>query len=361
MKHVHLFPDSIFAESYIEFVNKNFDIKNHLFYIVTEESEKYVCLDKYTNVKTIGRNIKEGFSLLKNVERKASRLYIHSMTLGVLIVTVLLGMLVKKWNTTLIFWGGDLEAAIELKNKTKKNGKEHVKSTLNSLLVKTSNVICTLTKGEYEAVERNFNIKKEYKKAVYINPLKIKTENQIIKQEIECNKVINVQIGNSATKTNHYEETIYALERYKDEKMKIFCILSYGDEKYAEEITQLGKSVFGDKFIPCRTMKSADDYAKFTKDMDILFMNNRRQQGLGSIYAFLALGKKVFLRSDSPTWNYMVQDCGLQIFDAISIKNINFNSFVSMEAKDRLDNCRIASYYFYSSEYLCEVWRVIFD
>ena len=77
------------------------------------------------------------------------------------------------------------------------------------------------------------------------------TENDVVEP---VHGTIKILLGNSATESNQHKEAFELLEKYKNKNIKIYVPLSYGPEKYADEIEQLGMHIFGEKFIPMRSL-----------------------------------------------------------------------------------------------------------
>ena len=359
MMHIHIFLDSIFLGSYLDFISSKFDSKHHFFFVISK-GEQLFSYNKHNNYEVIDRNSRKKLFLSKHLRGKNVKIYIHALYGERVLKTLLSCLVLFKPNVTLIFWGGDLKAAIELKEKKPKSFYEKQLNFMNALIIGKCKAICTLTKEEFKLVNKYFRSKSIYKKAVYINPIQLKKEGYFTHQKKNTDTV-NVQVGNSSTKTNNYEEIFNVLKAFKNKDIRIYAMLSYGDESYAKVISQLGTELLGDRFIPVRELMNPQEYEKFLEKKEILVMNNNRQQGLGNIYTYLASGKKVFIRKDSPMWEYLSEECGLKIFDSCGIKDMDYSEFVHMKDEDRVENAKKASYFFYSEEYLYEVWKKIFD
>jgi len=161
------------------------------------------------------------------------------------------------------------------------------------------------------------------------------------------NDTINIQLGNSATDTNHHLEVLQRLEKFKDENIQIFAPLSYGDEAYAKEVILKGKEMFGEKFMPLTEFMPFEKYMEFLSEIDIAIFNHRRQQAFGNIISLVGMGKKVYLHPYS-TVNGVMQECGLKVFDVNKIDldlldektklNNIYNTKVNF-SKESLINC----------------------
>jgi dTDP-N-acetylfucosamine:lipid II N-acetylfucosaminyltransferase len=146
----------------------------------------------------------------------------------------------------------------------------------------------------------------------------------------------NILIGNSATFTNNHIETFDLLSHCNIKGRKIICPLSYGNESYGHEITNIGKEVFGSDFQPLKEFMEIDDYIKTISSCSIVILNHIRQQAGGNIITMLYLGAKVFLREENPLYTYYINE-GAKIFSISElIKDPNLiNSNLSDDDKEQ--------------------------
>lgn len=85
-----------------------------------------------------------------------------------------------------------------------------------------------------------------YPQLVDSKSLRIAEENICCKQDnILANKELNIQLGDSELYTNQHISALHLLSKYKDEKIKLFCPLSYGDTSYADKVEEEGNRIFG--------------------------------------------------------------------------------------------------------------------
>ncbi|NKE68736.1 hypothetical protein RAMLITH_23215 [Ramlibacter sp. RBP-2] len=129
---------------------------------------------------------------------------------------------------------------------------------------------------------------------------------------------INILVGNSADPTNEHLEVLRKLAAHRDADIKVFAPLSYGDLEYGRAIAQEGRRLLGEKFVALTDFMRPDDYLGLLREMDVAVFNHRRQQGMGNIITLLGLGKKVFLRSDISTWEFL-QGLQLAVFDVAGL------------------------------------------
>ncbi len=139
------------------------------------------------------------------------------------------------------------------------------------------------------------------------------------------NKIL---LGNSASATNNHLEAMELLDRFKNNELKIIAPLNYGDMQYADEISNTGKKIFGEKFNALTDFIPLDDYNQILNECSIFVMNSYRQQALGNIYTMLFLGAKVYLDERNLAYNFLIR-IGIIVF--------SINEDLKPENKDALE------------------------
>jgi hypothetical protein len=190
----------------------------------------------------------------------------------------------------------------------------------------------------------------------YINPL---TQHMLDNTRKQDSKTIKILIGNSATATNLHLEILNILTKFSSFDIQLFVPLSYGDMDYANQIIKTGSELFNHKFIPITNFLAPKDYADLIADIDIAIFNNKEQQGLGNIYAFLYLGKKVYIRSDSPVWSSLTSK-NFKLYDTLSLRIEDVESFLQKELQPLAENRKIAYNNFFDKIALANYWSKVF-
>lgn len=357
MKYLHIMINEKFISPYIEFIEKNFLIEEHLFYIIGgNPSIKLqgnlfvkVYLKKFKN--QLCRKIYIGISyiMLYPAALKSKQIILHGLFNPLTIVFLFVNpWFLKKCNW--IMWGGDLYS---YKKREKKSLMRYLYYKIEDFVKRNIGQISYLTEGDYKIAEQFYKVKGIGKKAVYINPVNLDflyiSEK---KKKEEC--TINIQIGNSADPENNHLEIIKKLEKYKKENIKIFIPLSYGDKEYALNIKSIGEEKFGTKFCAMLEFLTPEKYAEYLSQIDILIFNHERQQGLANIFALSYLNKKIYMRKDISSWDYLRNDLGLEIYDVLEINKETFEMF--KQNKIKLNKEKILKTV-YSEEYLKDIWE----
>lgn len=197
-----------------------------------------------------------------------------------------------------------------------------------------------LINGEYEKFKELTKIEKAH----YVAPMPFDPSEKLELSNYRGNQgttsTIKIQVGNSATETNQHKEIIDWLYNFKDRDMKVYFPLSYGEQKYRQEIMAYGEQRLGKMFIPVVEYMDIHSYAKFLSGMHIGIFNNNRQQAMGNIQMMLAMGKKVYLRDDTSMWKRYIDE-GYIVFSIKKALRLQYQEFIKFDKESALNNERI--------------------
>lgn len=353
MKIIHIFPFEKFTQPFIKFLNKNFNDREHIFIIYYKNSIYYdEEISKNKNVIVV----KNKFQLLKYISKysfKADKIIFHSLFITniILLFICLFPSLLKKTNW--IIWGGDLYSNLNDKNK------RNIGVKVRNKFITNIGEIGYLVKKDYNLVREFYKTKAKAKLAVYLLPTNIQLLKKYEEINIKDSKTFNIQIGNSATESNNHKEIIDMLEKYRLENIQVFIPLSYGDEKYANEISKYAFEKLGEKAIPMLELMTPDQYAKYLNKIDIAIFNNNRQQALGNIFAISYLKGKIYMKSDTTMWEDLVCDQGYKFNDVKEIKYMSYHEFI-LKNKNNTENNRKLSLFRFDEYAIAHVWEKIF-
>lgn len=130
----------------------------------------------------------------------------------------------------------------------------------------------------------------------------------------------SILVGNSAYPTNNHLDAFSLLIR-NNWKGKVICPLSYGSpESYKAEVLRQGHHLFGQQFQPIKDFMDKDSYNKILADVDLVLMNQTRQQGGGNVLTSIWLGKKVFFNRQSTLFNTF-RDLGVAVYTTDQFKD----------------------------------------
>jgi len=232
MINLHILYDEKSTQSTINTLRKYFSTEENPFLII---GNRYgYDYSEYENVVRVEENfygIKEMFRQIK----KSDRVHLHGFFYIPLIFAIALSKkLGQKCNW--IMWGQDL---YNLVNKPT-SFPLAVLRIIRKQATKNIRYITTNVEGDYELLKKVMN--KEYKFfKVRFAPFAIDGVWEKVSESngeiTEKNKTINILLGNSATYSNCHLEALDILSKYKEENMKIYIPLSYGDKKYGNQVS----------------------------------------------------------------------------------------------------------------------------
>ena len=276
---------------------------------------------------------------------KSDKIIIHGLfNMKLIIALFLQPWLLKKcyW----IIWGGDLYKYQEANKTLKFKVEEFIR---RSVIKKIGNFI-TRIKGEYELAQKWYGAKgKYYACNVYVSSYHINYKPKKINH-----KSINILVGNSADPTNNQIEVFEKLKKFKNDDIKIFAPLSYGDEKnYAEKVIKVGENMFGKKFIPLTKFMEFKEYTDLLSNMDVAIFYHKRQQGMGNVFSLLKLKKKVYIRKGLTTWDFFKEQ-RIKVFDVENIDLEKIDSEIATKNSDKIKSL-------FSNEICVNQLKKIFD
>jgi len=215
-------------------------------------------------------------------------------------------------------------------NYAEKSFENKVYEWIRGRLIKNVDAVLCPIRGDYQYIKTHYDTNASYINGMYPIP----SDFQVLKglrKNHDRHQTVNIQVGNSATPTNNTGEVLEYFSRFPAKNLRVYCPLSYGDRGYAGKVRNIGEKLLGERFIPILTFMDREAYARFIASMDVLIMNHQRQQGLGNIFSYLYLGKKVYIRSDNPSYPFFAEN-GLQVHDTIQLmKKDNLDSLTDLD------------------------------
>lgn len=321
---VHIFPQEKFTEAFIKFINENFNINNHMFFIHGENNTyNKKNLKNINNIKYI--NNKKDIFILSKYIIKSKKIILHSFFIPkyIQLVLALNKKILKKCNW--VIWGGDLYYERE------DNLKSYLREYIKKRILKNIGGCITHIKGDYDLAKKIYNIKGDYLYS-FMYPSNLYKEYNF-KYKKTNNDKIYIQVGNSADPTNNHIEILDKLKEYYNYNIEIICPLSYGDIKNREEVVKYGNNIFGKRFRAIVDFVQLEEYLDILSKIDIAIFNHKRQQAIGNITTLIGFGKKVYIRDDITTWDFCKQH-NLKVFNISKKCNI----LKSISEQDKISN-----------------------
>lgn len=322
-KILHLFRIEKFTEGYIKFINNNFDKRYHELWTYGKRDSRIVCVSQYKNAKYF-RNIKEiGNSY--NLEKMYSfdKIIYHGVFDPYIVSLFFKNRRLLK-RLYLYFWGGDKPCEGTWSDNFKKK-----------YVVKHAHGIINIIPEEKKYMKKTYGIRNNWYCAKYYDTGIMEA---IDKAKSKKHDYIAIQVGNSATGTNAHIFILKQLAKFRNENLKIFVPLSYGDKEYANKVIKIGRKIFGEKFVGMTDFMNQEEYYQFLNSMDVAVFALKRQQALGNITALLYFGKKVFLRDRTILSHYHERMSNCYVGKIEEIGKMEFDQFIAISEEDRLRN-----------------------
>lgn len=325
---------------FVAFTNEHFNSNEHLFMLSPVRGHKIPVLENVRTLKTGLGRLWSAIALSLQMYR-AEKIILH----GLFNFGLLLLLAAQPWLLTKCYWciwGGDLYDF----QSSEKNIKWEIRNFLkHKIIPRIGHLVTYIPQDIEKAIEwygatGTFHECIGHQSNLYQNPGVTRGNDG----------TINILIGNSATSSNNHACILQSLAHFKEENIRLYVPLSYGDTDYAASIIKLGHEIFGTKFKPITEFLPRHEYMEFLAKIDIAIFNHARQQAMGNTIALLGMGKTVYLKKNTAQWNFLVSK-GILLFDAehlLSLKHARNNH-----------NAKIIENYF-SEEKLIEQWTGIF-
>jgi len=278
-----------FIEPFIEFIEGNFDNfeTRHTFF-VWGETTKFGIKSRFNLKSSNKRNIEKLKYVLAMAfaMQKAEKIILHGLFVQLhLMLLFFMPWLLKKcyW----VMWGGDLYVY----QLGERDWKWKVCEFFRRPVIKNIGHLVIYTLGDYQLAQKWYGAKGRLCRCF------VYTSNMYKDYQVPENThiSINILVGNSADPSNNHLEVFDKLEAYKDQDIKIYAPLTYGNPDHAKQVIEEGKKRFGDKFEPLTEHMPFNQYLEFLGKIDIAIFNHERQQAMGNIRTLLGLGKKVYM------------------------------------------------------------------
>lgn len=305
----------------------------HIFYICGENHFKCDYSNGLINNENIifFNNINDMFenASFKNNSRMAEKIIISGLFGGVRKLLCLNREILSK--TYIQFWGGDFYVYRNVSFKPVL----FLRKQIVRKLIKKSAAIINLIEGDYEKILKIFHIKskKNFVASMPADPMIAINYAEFREKQCTNRGKLRILIGNSATEENMHEEAFNMVEHLKGD-IEVVCPLSYGKENYRDYIVKIGNEKFGDSFIAVTDYCEKKRYVEILNDCDVAIFNNSRQQAMGNITIMMKLGKKIYIRDDTPMWGEM-KNRGCHVYNVRELKDITMTSL-----QDFPDACR---------------------
>lgn len=322
MKILHILPDfnKTISFSFIDFINNNNFNQEHSFLFLGSEirdveniENDNIIIDYYANA-------------LQHMKKYDKIFFHHLFSVPTIITLKLLfnSNIIKKiyW----VAWGADLY-------NWRKNGglvSVRIKNLIRYLMIKRIRYFLGIFPPDIEYFKQKFDTNAKTYSVTYLGSLYKKSANHNsshVDVSKEYNSHINLMVGHSSTSILNHLEVLSELSKFKNQNIRIFIPLSYGDSTYGDVVEKKSKELFGDKVLCIRTIMPKDEYEKFLSTIDIAIFNTERQIGLGNIIPLLDMGKKIYFPANSVMYRFF-KSKEIEVFEYDNINELDFEKFI---------------------------------
>ena len=228
----------------------------------------------------------------------------------------------------LYFWGGDIPLV----------GREEDKFIKKELVQRAKGII-TIIDSDYRKLEGIYQPAGQKIILGYLNDQVALVKKLLNPTSQRCHDEVYIQIGNSATETNAHIEILKALQKFKEENIRILIPLAYGDKEYANKVAKYGKEIFGEKVLIISEYLPFEKYiAECISQIDVGIFAMDRQQALGNICMLGLNGSKLYFKRDSQLDDYFKNELNCEIYYIDDIKNQSFEEFGNMTLEVKKKN-----------------------
>lgn len=338
--NIHIISNDKFVEKFVWLIDTMYPQGSNIVYIhsnvgktkdITSPSVKYI--DAYEEID---------FSVLS----EKNKVFIHGFY-----NTSLVRFLVFKCRflsadqLVLIIWGADLYDARAKLREPGMHLKVRINEIIKKRLIKRCNKYMTFACDDFDLICKWYGAKGRQFDCIYPTNADVGLLNNLVSEHKKGDET-RILLGNSATPSNQHIQAIKQLRPFADRNIMVLCPLSYGDMDYAEKVCEIGNKELGWKFKPIREYMSVEDYSSMLNSVDLAIFYNNRQQATGNIEILAYLNKKIFVRSDTTTWNHYVRRDRCRFFDALRISSMTFEDFITVNTADLM----------YNHDYISKIW-----
>jgi dTDP-N-acetylfucosamine:lipid II N-acetylfucosaminyltransferase len=352
--YIHIFTkESGYSGGLLNLIGKYFNPAEHLFVFKKNRSSNVTYPENIRKRIIYAGNLNKLILSFSVEFRSCRQLFFHYLPYGPsLVIWVLSPGLLRK--STWIIWGGDIYPA----DNYKRDPFAFMYEVSRRMIIKKIRRVAALIDEDYQIVKDRYRTDATFSQVLYPMPLNF-SYLETLKNSFDEKIDKTILVGNSASKTNNHIDVLLMLAPISNKNIIIMCPLSYGgDRKYIDQVTEQGERIFGDKFVPMFSFIPPDEYSRILAGVDILIMNQKRQQGLGNILPLLFLEKKVYLRKDTTSFRFL-RKAGCIIFETEEIEKKPDS--ILIPAKELLQHNPGMVQSLVSEENCMRLWKKLFD
>lgn len=297
---LHIFNNQLkFSKGYFKFLKDNqFDLSN-MYLIHYGKKDPFFSNEIKINNCFIHSyaSIWGNLCMLKKLF-EAEQIIVHSLASPALLLYLTLFPKLQK-KVVWIIWGKDLYF---YKLISKKRFYHRIYEWFRKKSIRNIGTIVTSIREDYEVLKSMYQVSGKY---IECNVLYFYSFDNTLGNIKPCPKKKTILLGNSGSSSNNHKEAIDVLQNCTSDINKIYCPLSYGgSKKYQKQVSDYGREVLGDKFIPLTDFIPFNQYKQILQEVDIGLFNHNRQEGLANIWMLIFSGKTIYLKKGISSSRY---------------------------------------------------------
>lgn len=303
---VHCMNAQKFTEPFMAFIDRHFEAGEHRYII--REDDRFPIAPR-DNLVLVPKKMSRLslFRLYYQELRRADKVFLHGLFAKDCIKVLALQFWFLKKCYWLI-WGADLYHFVFRKRSLSAN----IFEAYRAFVIRRIGHLLSYIDGDI-ALARKWYGAKGQSHCCLMYPSNLYKPLALVETGKKNGEVV-ILVGNSADKRNEHLDAFARIAPFAENNIRVVVPLSYGNKKYAESVIAEGRQLFGDKIEPITDFMAFDDYISLLSQVDVAIFNHRRQQAMGNIVSLLGMKKKVYMRSDITTWDFL-GDIGAQVFD----------------------------------------------
>lgn len=290
-----------FIPAFVRLVRDELTVNKHHFITFGSNVDKYPIEAggdlEYLQGKLL-RNFKIGYEM-----NQADEIVLHGLfDLGTILLLVAQPWLLKKCSW--VMWGGDIYPDTPDENSPLLSVMHHTSEFCKRIIAPRIGRLVTCVKGDLVHVREKYKAKGQYVYCIVYESNCFDNSLQLAKKESSL--PLSIQLGNSADPENNHEKILHRLKHGVPSTYKLFVPLSYGDKNHAKHISDVGKKIHGDSFVPMLEFMSLKEYREWQSSIDIAIFAHNRQQAMGNIITLLGLGVTVYMNLNISSAKYFL-------------------------------------------------------
>ncbi len=320
--------DSPYNASFMDFVNENFNIEEHIFIVLSSSQNFKHISPKYQNVNFVNMHCWEDYTYIHTLLDESQKIFIHFLDIS---ISKIIANYYNIYNNSIIWilWGGDIQTYLneELFSDLTRSftSENYIKSfEINDVPVESIQALkkisffgCGSASDRYSQImNKKFSLDIKNAKLMYYNPVPFDIVDNIeISPDLNFKKNYKYMfmVGHSATPILNHFDIIKKLSEINRNDFCIICPLSYGNEGYAEKVSQYGNDLLRERFIVLRNFLPPSQYAYVLSQVDVFILNSYRSIAFSNIQLFLYLGKKIFINDKNHSMISLFNEWDLKI------------------------------------------------